>query len=107
MPALTRRPVLRTSSPAVGLTLATACGAPVAPASSPTSAPVGPTSAPAAANAAPAATAAPPASASVKMPTYQPITIAPPDLPGDDKIEAGYFAFPKQLNKTVTETPIK
>lgn len=98
MPRLTRRAFVRTSSFAVGLALMSACGAPAAPVA-PTSASPG--------NAAPAATAAPPASTSVKMPTYQPITIAPPDLPGDDKIEPGYFAFPKQLNKTVTETPIK
>ena len=45
--------------------------------------------------------------APVEMPTYQPITTAPPDLPGDDQVEAGYFAFPKQLTKTVTDTPIK
>ena len=41
------------------------------------------------------------------MPSYLPITIAPPDLPGDDKVEPGYFAFPKKLSKTVAEPPIK
>jgi putative aldouronate transport system substrate-binding protein len=41
------------------------------------------------------------------MPIYQPVTIASPDLPGDDKVEPGYFAFPKKVNKTITETPIK
>ena len=41
------------------------------------------------------------------MPIYQPDTIASPDLPGDDKVEPGYFAFPKKVNKTITETPIK
>jgi putative aldouronate transport system substrate-binding protein len=45
--------------------------------------------------------------AATKMPAYLPLTIAPPDLPGDDKVEPGYFAFPKKLTKTVTETPIK
>jgi putative aldouronate transport system substrate-binding protein len=41
------------------------------------------------------------------MPTYVPLTTAPPDLPGDDKVEAGYFAFPRQVTKTVADTPIK
>jgi putative aldouronate transport system substrate-binding protein len=113
-----------------GLPLLAACGAPSAPAAptSPPAAPPGqssaptsaaaakpaapaatsaPTSAPAAPTSAPAAAAAKPSGSGVKMPTYAPITIAPPDLPGDDKVEPGYFAFPRDTSKTVTETPIK
>ncbi len=45
--------------------------------------------------------------APIQMPTYAPLTTAPPDLPGDDKVEPGYFAFPKQLTRTVTDTPIQ
>src|SRR5215471_15352994 len=119
-----------------GLPLLAACGAPSAPAA-PTSPPAAPpgqssaptsgaaakpaapaatsapaaaaaaTAAPAAPTSAPAAVAAKPSGSGVMMPTYAPITIAPPDLPGDDKVEPGYFAFPKDTSKTVTETPIK
>lgn len=91
--------------------LLTACGVTTAPS------PAAATSKPAAASTsapAPAATVAPTVAtqprggpAPVQMPTYQPITTAPPDLPGDDKVEPGYFAFPKQSTKTVTDTPIK
>src|ERR1051326_4328400 len=88
-----RRTFLRGSSLAVCLSLATACGALVPPSSPTVVGPAGP--------------AAQATSASVKMPIYQPVTIASPDLPGDDKVEPGYFAFPKKVNKTITETPIK
>jgi putative aldouronate transport system substrate-binding protein len=40
------------------------------------------------------------------MPTYVPPSIPPPDLPGDEKVEAGYFSFPRKLTKTVAEAPI-
>jgi putative aldouronate transport system substrate-binding protein len=93
MSGITRRGLLRGSSAVVGLSLASACAAPVAPT--------------ARTSVGPAATAAKPAATSIKMPTYQPITIAPPDLAGDDKVEPGYFSFPKKLNKTVTDTPIQ
>jgi putative aldouronate transport system substrate-binding protein len=93
MSAQTRRVFLRASTATVGLTLVSACVVSVAP-TAPTA--MGP-----------APTAAQLASTSIKMPTYQPITIAPPDLPCDDKVESGYFAFPKKLNKTFTEPPIK
>jgi putative aldouronate transport system substrate-binding protein len=93
MRGLTRRTFLRASSLVVTVSLASACAASV-PATSPTAV-------------APSATAAARGSTPIRMPTYQPITIAPPDLPGDDKVEPGYFAFPSKLDKTVTETPIK
>jgi putative aldouronate transport system substrate-binding protein len=41
------------------------------------------------------------------MPTYIPATSALADLAGDGKIDPGYFAFPKSLAKTVTDTPIR
>ncbi|MBO0885121.1 MAG: hypothetical protein J2P17_33280, partial [Mycobacterium sp.] len=101
----------------VGTPLLAACGVSTAPPAA-TSAPPpasAATTAPAAAPTAPSApaTAAPTVAsqsrggpAAVQMPTYTPLTIAQPDLPGDDKVEPGYFSFPKQAAKTVTDTPI-
>jgi putative aldouronate transport system substrate-binding protein len=91
MGKLSRRAFVRLAGGAALLAtpLLDACGGPVAPTAS-----------------APGAGSAKPG-APVAMPTYLPVTTAPPDLPGDDKIDAGYFAFPGTLVKTVTETPIK
>ncbi|MBV9582942.1 MAG: hypothetical protein JO057_30525 [Chloroflexi bacterium] len=80
---------------ALGTPLLAACGT--------TSLPFAPTAAQVAPTSGTLATAAAP----IQMPTYAPSTIAvAPDLPGDDKVEAGYFSFPKQLVKTVTDPPI-
>src|SRR5215831_8154628 len=95
----------------LGPSLLTACGVTTAP--SPPAATSKPAAAPTSAPA-PAATVAPTVAAQprggpapVQMPTYLPLSTAPPDLPGDDKVEPGYLAFPKQLTKTVPDTPIK
>jgi len=42
------------------------------------------------------------------VPAYSPVkNMPPPDLSGDEKVDAGYFSFPKNLVQTVTDTPIK
>lgn len=121
MTRLNRRAFLRASG--VGLLTAmpllAACGGaatPAAPTSAPTSAPKpAATTPPATASTTASNTAATSAPATVKpaastngvkMPTYQPLSIAQADLPGDDKVEAGYFSFPKTVTPTVTSTPI-
>ena len=94
---MNRRSFLRLSGlTAVGAIL-TACGGTASVASTSSS---------------PAASAGASAGSSVagglQLPTYVPLKNTPPaDLPGDDKIDAGYFEFPKNLVKTVTDTPIK
>jgi putative aldouronate transport system substrate-binding protein len=88
--------------------------APAAPAGQPTTPPAAaaptstakPTTAPA--QAAPAATQ-PPAvvsrSGRLQLPTYMAPKGAPPDVPGTKVVPGGYLQYPKQLIKSVPETP--
>ena len=95
-PGLDRRTFLRlTAATSVGLSaLLEACG---------TSIPLAP-SAPTAAPRAGAATAS--GAASSSLPTYVPIQGPKPDLPGNDEgLQDGYFTYPKNPFKSVTQTP--
>ncbi len=104
---INRRSFLRlTGLAAVALPVLAACGAGGGSAASTAAAPAG--SAAASPNSAPApGSAKPAAGATLKLPTYIPAKGPTPDLSGDDKIDAGYFAFPKNLVKTVPEPPLK
>src|SRR5712691_4788555 len=75
--------------------LVEACTAP-APAAAPTSRPAAP----------PAVAATPAAGRKLQLPNYAPVAGAQADLPPTPEgLQAGYFAYPKSLGKTVKKAP--
>ncbi|MBV9322590.1 MAG: extracellular solute-binding protein [Chloroflexi bacterium] len=104
---LPRRALLRQTVSALGflasIPLLAACGsaAPAAPAAGATS--------PASASGATPAAAAPPTGGSagkLTLPTYVPIELVTPDLPGTAAgVDPAYLTFPKALVKSVSEAP--
>lgn len=42
---------------------------------------------------------------SATLPTYKPVDLVEPDLPGDDVLMSGYYAYPKDPKRVFTEPP--
>jgi putative aldouronate transport system substrate-binding protein len=78
-----------------------------APATQPTTAPAAPKPSAAPAQAAPAVPQAAVVSKAgrVQLPTYMPPKAPPPDVPGTRIVPGGYLSYPRQLVKSVPETP--